>query len=281
MKLARYGEPGAERPGLIAPDGSLRDLAHVIADVSGEVLGEAGLDGLRRLDPEELPPVEGNPRTAPPVGAVGKFIGVGLNYADHAAETGAAIPAEPVLFTKANSCIGGAYDDVRFPAGAEKGDWEVELALVIGRRATDVGESRALDHVCGYCVCNDVSERAFQMEGTGQWLKGKSHDSWGPLGPWLVTRDEIPDPQNLELWLDLNGERRQTGHTSTMVFAVPELVAFISRFMTLLPGDVITTGAPPGVGMGQKPPRYLRAGDEMRLGVEELGEQRQRVVIGA
>ncbi len=281
MKLVRYGEMGAEKPGLIGPNGSLRDLSDVIDDVAGDQLGDAALDKLRGLDAQDLPPVAGTPRFGAPVGRVGKFIGVGLNYADHAAETGAAIPEEPVLFTKATSCISGPNDDVRFPRRAEKGDWEVELALVIGRKAKNIKESQSLDHIAGYCICNDISERAFQLEGTGQWLKGKSHDSWGPLGPWLVTRDEIADPQALELWLDLNGERAQTGATATMVFPVAELVSFISRFMTLLPGDVITTGTPPGVGMARDPQRFLRQGDEMRLGVTGLGEQLHNVVIEA
>ena len=280
MKLIRYGKTGAERPGLLGPQGELRDLSKAIADIDGTALDDAALDRLRGLDTAALPPVEGSPRLAPPVAGIGKFIGVGLNYTDHAAETGAAVPAEPVLFSKAVTCVSGANDDVRFPANAQKGDWEVELAAVIGSKATNIKESQSLDHVCGYCVCNDISERAFQMEGTGDWQKGKSRDTWGPLGPWLVTRDEIADPQALDLWLDLNGERRQTGNTSTMVFSVAELVSFISRFMTLMPGDVITTGTPPGVGMGQTPPRFLRDGDEMHLSVEGLGEQRQRVVIG-
>jgi len=281
MKLIRFGDKGAERPGLIGPGGELRDLSRVIDDVAGEQLGDGQLDTLRNLDPDDLPKVPGTPRLGAPVGRVGKFIGVGLNYADHAAETGAAVPKEPVLFTKATSCIAGANDDVSFPAGAVKGDWEVELAVVIGREAKNIKEYQSLECIAGYCVCNDISERAFQFEGTGQWLKGKSHDSWGPLGPWLVTRDEIADPQALDLWLDLNGERAQTGSTSTMVFPVAELISFISRFMTLLPGDVITTGTPPGVGMGRKPQRFLQNGDEMRLGVAELGEQHQRVVIEA
>jgi 2-keto-4-pentenoate hydratase/2-oxohepta-3-ene-1,7-dioic acid hydratase in catechol pathway len=281
MKLVRYGEMGAEKPGLIGPNGGLHDLSNAIDDVAGDQLGDAALDRLRGLDVADLPPVAGSPRFGAPVGRVGKFIGVGLNYADHAAETGAAIPEEPVLFTKATSCIGGPNDDVRFPRRAKKGDWEVELALVIGKETRNIKESQSLDHIAGYCICNDISERAFQLEGTGQWLKGKSHDSWGPLGPWLVTRDEIADPQALELWLDLNGERAQTGATATMVFPVVELVSFISRFMTLLPGDVITTGTPPGVGMARDPQRFLQQGDEMRLGVMGLGEQLQNVVIEA
>ncbi len=279
MKLVRFGETGRERPGLIGAGGELRDLSHVVDDFAGEALSDEGLERLRALNHRDLPKIIGAPRLGPPVAQAPKFIGVGLNYSDHAEELGAAIPDEPVLFTKATSCIAGAYDDVRFPPHAEKGDWEVELAVIIGRRAKNINENQSFDHVAGYCVCNDVSERAFQNEGTGQWLKGKSHDSWGPLGPWLVTRDEIPNPQVLDLWLDVNGERRQSGNTATMVFPVATLISYISRFMTLLPGDVITTGTPPGVGLGQNPPVFLRNGDEMRLGVDGLGEQRQRVII--
>jgi 2-keto-4-pentenoate hydratase/2-oxohepta-3-ene-1,7-dioic acid hydratase in catechol pathway len=278
MRLLRYGPPGAERPALLDAAGRIRDLSAHVPDIAGAALSDAGLARLAALDPDSLPLVEGNPRLGPPVGGVGKIIGVGLNYADHAREAGLPIPTEPVLFTKAVSCLCGPDDSVIIPKGAAKVDWEVELAVVIGTTTRMVEERNALAHVAGYAVMNDVSERAFQLEGTGQWLKGKSFDSFGPLGPWLVTRDEIPDPQNLELWLEVNGERRQHGNTATMIFGVATLVAYISRFMTLTPGDVITTGTPPGVGLGRKPPLYLAAGDVMRLGVAGLGEQRQRVV---
>lgn len=278
MKLVRYGALGREKPGIIGASGEIRDLSGVVPDIVGDVLSDSGLDALRAAEIASLPVVEGAPRLGAPIGHVAKFIGVGLNYADHAAETNSRIPREPVLFTKATSCISGPNDDIVLPPGSEKGDWEVELAVVIGRRAKNIAEAEAIEHVAGYCTCNDVSERFFQVEGTGQWLKGKSADTFGPLGPWLVTRDEIPDPQALELGLDLNGEQAQRSSTSNMVYSVPYLVAFISKFMTLLPGDVIATGTPPGVGMGRKPPRFLKAGDELRLWVEGLGEQRQRVV---
>lgn len=279
MRLLRFGEMGAERPGMLGPEGEIRDLSSVVEDHGGEFLSDAWLDRLRALDAETLPLVPSGSRIGAPVGSVSKFLGVGLNYADHAKEGGVPIPEEPILFTKATSCIAGPNDDVMLPKSAKKGDWEVELAFVIGKRAQGVSEAAALDHVAGYCVCNDVSERAMQFEGTGQWLKGKSFDSWGPIGPWLVTRDEVPDPQQLELWLDLNGERQQSGKTANMIFPVATLLSFISRYMTLVPGDVVTTGTPHGVGMGRKPPRFLREGDELRLGVEGLGEQRQRVVV--
>ncbi|MDX2265268.1 MAG: fumarylacetoacetate hydrolase family protein [Hyphomicrobiales bacterium] len=281
MKLIRFGEAGAERPGMIGPDGEIRDLSGVIGDIAGDTLTSAGLDALRRIDPAALPTVPGSPRLGAPVGQVRKFIGVGLNYSDHAAEIGQPLPREPVLFTKAVSCICGPNDDVILPPGSEKLDYEVELAIVIGDTARRVSEGDAMRHVAGYCLCNDVSERAYQIEGTGQWLKGKSCDTFGPLGPWLVTADEIPDPHALSMFLDVNGERRQTGSTATMVFGVAHLVSFISLFMTLEPGDVITTGTPPGVALGMKPPVYLKAGDVMRLGVESLGEQRQTVVMAA
>lgn len=278
MKLIRYGEPGKERPGMLGPNGELRDLSGKIDDIAGTVLSKEGLDRLRALDPAVLPIVHGDPRLGPPVAGVRKFIGVGLNYADHAAETGQPIPAEPVLFTKAVSSICGPNDDVILPPGAEKGDWEVELAVVIGEPARRVSETQAMQHVAGYMICNDVSERAYQLEGTGQWLKGKSADTFGPLGPWLVTTDEIADPQALPMFLEVNGEPMQKGSTATMIFGVASLVSYISRFMTLEPGDIITTGTPPGVGLGQKPPRYLRPGDVMRLWIEGLGEQCQKVV---
>lgn len=278
MKLLRFGEPGAEKPGLLGPQGEIRDLSGEIGDIAGPVLSEAGLAKLGRLDISALPVIEGDVRLGSPVGSVPKFIGVGLNYADHAAEAGMPLPKEPILFSKATSCICGPNDGVVLPPGANKADWEVELAIVIGSEARTVSEDQALDFVAGYCICNDISERAYQLEGTGQWLKGKSADTFGPLGPWLVTKDEAPDPHKLAMFLDLNGERMQTGSTATMVFGVQALVSYISRFMTLKPGDIITTGTPPGVGMGCKPPRFLRPGDEMRLGVQGLGEQRQRVL---
>jgi 2-keto-4-pentenoate hydratase/2-oxohepta-3-ene-1,7-dioic acid hydratase in catechol pathway len=278
MKLLRFGAPGQEKPGLLDADGRVRDLSGVVADVAGETLLPASLASLRSLDVRQLPPVEGEPRLGPCVGRVGKFICIGLNYADHAAESGAAVPKEPVVFMKATSSIVGPNDDVWVPRGSEKTDWEVELGVVIGSPTKYVGEADALSHVAGYCVVNDLSERAFQLEGTGQWVKGKSADTFGPIGPWLVTADEVPDPQHLDMWLEVNGHRYQNGSTSTMVFGVAHLVSFLSRFMSLQPGDVITTGTPPGVGMGQKPPRYLRAGDRMSLGIRGLGTQTQRVV---
>ena len=279
MRLLRFGEMGAERPGMLDPEGEIRDLSGIIEDHAEEFLGDAWLDRLRALDPKALPLADSGSRIGAPIGRVSKFIGVGLNYADHAKEEDMPIPHEPILFSKATTCIAGPNDDVVLPESAKKGDWEVELAFVIGAKAQGVSEASALDHVAGYCVCNDVSERAMQFEGSGQWLKGKSLDSWGPLGPWLVTRDEVPDPQRLELWLDLNGERQQSGNTANMIFPVATLVSFISRHMTLLPGDVVTTGTPHGVGMSRKPPRFLRAGDELRLGIEGLGEQGQRIVV--
>lgn len=278
MKLLRYGARGHEKPGMVDAEGGIRDLSGVIPDVAGHALLPASLDRLRALDPASLPLVSGSPRIGACVGAVGKFIGVGLNYADHAKESGAAVPREPILFTKAVSCINGPYDDVVIPRGSAKTDWEVELGIVIGSPAKYVSEADALGYVAGYCVVNDVSERAFQLEGTGQWLKGKSADTFGPIGPWLVTPDEAGPWNDLELWLEVNGHRYQHGSTKTMIFGVPTIVSFISTFMSLQPGDVIATGTPPGVGMGQKPPRFLRAGDVMRLGVAGLGEQQQRVV---
>jgi len=278
MKLLRYGARGQEKPGLVDGQGQIRDLSGVIRDVAGEALLPASLDRLRAIGVESLPLVTGTPRVGACVGAVGKFIGVGLNYADHAKESGAAVPKEPILFTKAVSCVNGPYDDVVLPRGSEKSDWEVELGIVIGSHTKYVSERDALAHVAGFCVVNDVSERAFQLEGTGQWLKGKGADTFGPIGPWLVTTDEVGDWSALDLWLDLNGQRMQSGSTKTMIFGVPTIVSFISRFMSLQPGDVIATGTPPGVGMGQKPQRFLRAGDVMRLGVAGLGEQQQRVV---
>jgi len=277
MKLLRYGPKGQERPGLLGPDGALRDLSEVVDDIAGDALSPASLLSLQLLDPEALPVVREPVRFGPCVGQVGKMICVGLNYADHAEESGMPVPPEPVLFAKATSAISGPFDDVILPRGASKTDWEVELAIVIGAEARYVAEANAMDHVAGYCIVNDVSERAFQIERAGQWLKGKSADSFAPMGPWLVTRDEIPDPGELDMWLDVDGIRRQAGSTRTMVFGVRHLVHYISQFMSLQPGDVIPTGTPPGVGMGRKPPVYLRPGQEMRLGIEGLGEQRQTV----
>ncbi|MGY8525449.1 fumarylacetoacetate hydrolase family protein [Paracidovorax citrulli] len=280
MKLLRYGPPGAERPGLLDADGQLRDLSALIGDIEPRLLAPEGLAALAALDSARLPIVEGQPRLGVPLTGIGKFIAVGLNYSDHAAEAGMPIPAEPILFSKAITCIGGANDDVVLPAGSVKSDWEVELGVVIGRRAKNVPDAQALEHVAGYCVVNDVSEREFQLERSGgQWDKGKGFDTFGPIGPWLVTVDEVPDPQALDMWLEVNGERVQSGNTSTMIFGVAQLVSYISRCMTLMPGDVIATGTPPGVGMGFRPQRFLKAGDTMRLGIAGLGEQRQSVVV--
>lgn len=279
MKLLRYGPRGAEKPGLLAPDGRIRDLSGVVDDIAGEVLTPAGLEKLRALDAGALPVVAGDPRIGACVGRVGKFVCIGLNYSDHAAETGAQVPAEPVVFGKWTSAICGPDDDVEIPRGSSKTDWEVELGVVIGRGGRYIDEADAIDHVAGYCVVNDVSERAFQLEGTGTWDKGKGCDTFGPIGPWLVTADEVADPHALRLWLEVDGHRYQDGNTRTMVFKVPQLVSYLSRHMSLQPGDVISTGTPPGVGLGQKPaPVYLRAGQAMRLGIDGLGEQRQRVV---
>lgn len=278
MKLLRYGPRGQEKPGLMDKDGNIFDLSAHVDDLCGAALCDATLAKLAALHTEDLPRVEGAPRLGPCVAGVGKFMAIGLNFSDHAKETGMAEPCEPVLFTKHTSCINGPDDDVVLPCGSTKTDWEVELGVVIGKTAKYVDEAQALDHVAGYCVINDVSERAFQLENTGHWVKGKSCDTFGPLGPWLVTRDEVADPQNLEMWLDVNGERRQTGNTRTMIFSVAHIISYLSGFFTLHPGDVIATGTPPGVGMGMKPQRFLKAGDEMHLGVEGLGEQRQRVV---
>ncbi len=277
MKLLRYGPPKKEKPGLLAADGTIRDLSHVIADLGGDALSPESLERLRHLDPSTLPAVSGSPRIGPCVGSVGKFICAGLNYSDHAAETGATVPKEPILFSKATSWINGPYDDIVIPRGSTKTDWEVELGIVIGSPTKYVTVEQALAHVAGFCVVNDVSERAFQLEGTGQWLKGKSADTFGPIGPWLVTVDEAGAWDDLDLWLEVDGTRYQNGSTRTMVFGVPFLVSFISRFMSLQPGDVIATGTPPGVGMGQKPQKFLQAGNEVRLSVKGLGEQRARV----
>ena len=278
MKLVRWGDAGGERPGLLDAQGALRDLSQVVDDVAGDALTSTGIAKLRTLDPERLPAIANHPRLGAPVGRVGKIICVGLNYADHAAESGQAVPEQPVIFMKATSAIIGAFDDVVIPPGSEKTDWEVELGVVIGDAARGVPREAALDHVAGYLIVNDVSERAFQFDHGGQWVKGKGCDTFGPLGPWLVTRDEIPDPQNVSMWLEVNGHRYQDGNTRTMIFDVATLVSHISRYMALLPGDVISTGTPPGVGLGQKPPVYLKAGDVMELGIEGLGVQRQRVV---
>ena len=278
MKLVRFGNAGTERPGMVDAAGKIRDLSGVVADIAREALSPQSLKKLITIDASRLPLVEGAPRIGPCVGAVGKLVCIGLNYSDHAAESGMKVPAEPVLFMKATSAICGPNDEVVIPRGAEKADWEVELGVVIGKEAKYVEEREALSYVAGYCVVNDLSERAFQLEGTGQWVKGKSADTFGPIGPWLVTRDEVPDPQNLRLWLEVDGKRYQDGTTKTMVFGVAHLVSYLSRFMSLQPGDIISTGTPPGVGFGQKPPVYLRPGNVMRLGIDGLGEQRQEVV---
>ena len=278
MKLLRYGNPGAELPGMLDSSGALRDLSGVVADIGKASLLPESLEKLRELNPGELPLVTGSPRLGPCVASVGKFICIGLNYSDHAAESGMAVPTEPVVFMKATSAICGPNDNVVIPRGSKKTDWEVELGVVIGREARYVDESDALSYVAGYCVINDVSERAFQLEGTGQWVKGKSADTFGPISPWLVTTDELPDPQKLRLWLEVDGHRYQDGSTSTMVFGVAVLVSYLSRFMSLQPGDIISTGTPPGVGLGQKPPVYLREGNIIKLSVEGLGEQQQLVV---
>jgi len=278
LKLLRYGPPGAEKPGLLDDAGTISDLSGEVADIAGAVLEPEGLARLAALDPASLPAVDGDPRLGACVGAVGKMICVGLNYADHAAESGNAVPPEPVLFAKATSAICGPNDPVRIPRGSEKTDWEAELGVVIGREARYVDEADALSHVAGYCVINDYSERAFQNERAGQWTKGKSADTFGPIGPWLVTADEVPDPQDLAMWLEVDGHRYQDGSTRTMVYGVAHLVHYISQFMSLQPGDVISTGTPPGVGMGQKPQVFLREGQIVRLGIQGLGEQSQTAI---
>ena len=278
MKLVRYGADGQEKPGMIDADGTLRDLSAHVADITGATLGDDNIAKLRALDPATLPAVEGNPRMGACVGDIGKFMCIGLNYADHAAETGADIPEHPILFMKANSAITGPNDDVVMPRGSTKTDWEVELGVVIGKAAKYVSEEEALDCVAGYCLCNDVIERHFQTSLTGQWTKGKSCDTFGPTGPWLVTRDEVEDPQKLDMWLDVNGKRMQTGNTKTMIFTVAQVISHLSLLFTLHPGDVISTGTPPGVGMGIKPePVYLKDGDVMELSIQGLGVQRQNV----
>ncbi|MGO8118877.1 fumarylacetoacetate hydrolase family protein [Rhizobium leguminosarum] len=277
MKLMRVGEAGSEKPALLDADGKIRDLSGHVADIGGEAIGSAGLAKIAAIDPTSLPEIAPG-RIGACVAGTGKFICIGLNYSDHAAETGATVPPEPIIFMKATSAIVGPNDNVIIPRGSEKTDWEVELGVVIGKTAKYVTEAEALDYVAGYCVSNDVSERAFQTERSGQWTKGKSCDTFGPIGPWLVTKDEIPEPQNLGMWLTVNGQKMQNGSSKTMVYGVPFLVSYLSQFMSLHPGDVISTGTPPGVGMGLKPPRYLKAGDVVELGIEGLGTQKQTFV---
>ena len=278
MKLVRYGEKGAEKPGLIDKSGQLRDLSAHVKDLTGEAYSPESLKKLAALDAASLPAVSGKPRFGAPVTGISKFIAIGLNYTDHAKETGAAIPTEPIIFMKASTSLCGPNDAVEKPRGSTKLDWEVEIAAIIGTRAKYVSEADALNYVAGYCVCNDVSERNFQAERLGQWTKGKSHDTFGPVGPWLATKDEIPDVQNLSMWLDVNGQRRQTGNTKTMIFSMAHCISYLSQFMTLLPGDIVTTGTPPGVGLGMKPPTFLNVGDVVSLGIEGLGEQRQEII---
>ncbi|MFZ9296960.1 MAG: fumarylacetoacetate hydrolase family protein [Hylemonella sp.] len=278
MKLVRYGNPGKEKPGVMDAQGKLRDLSSVVADIGADQLSDAALAKLARLKTDKLPLVRGKPRMGCPVANIGKFIAIGLNYADHAAESGLPIPKEPVVFVKTINCIQGPDDNIMLPKGSVKTDWEVELGVVIGKRARYVSQKEALSHVAGYCTINDVSEREFQIERSSQWDKGKGCDTFGPIGPWMVTRDEITNPQKLAMWLDVNGVRMQTGNTKTMIFSVAKIVSHVSEFMTLMPGDVITTGTPPGVGLGFKPPKFLKKGDVVTLGIEGLGEQRQRVV---
>ena len=278
MKLVRYGNPGKEKPGLIDAEGCLRDLSQHIQDIGPAQLSDAALAKLRKIKTASLPLVKGSPRMGCPVTGTPKFIAIGLNYADHAVEAGLPIPKEPIVFMKATSCIQGPNDPVMLPKGSVKTDWEVELGVVMGTRARYVTQKDALNHVAGYCTINDISEREFQIERGGTWDKGKGCDTFGPVGPYLVTRDEVPNPQKLSMWLDLNGKRMQTGSTRTMIFSVAKIISYVSQFMTLEPGDIITTGTPPGVGMGMKPPLYLKKGDKMSLGIEGLGEQHQLVV---
>ncbi len=281
MKLVRYGSVGSEKPGVLDSAGRIRDLSAHVTDIGGKAISPAGLARITKLTLDDLPLVEGNPRLGPCVAGTGKFICIGLNYADHAAESGMAVPPEPVIFMKATSAIVGPNDDVEIPRNSVKSDWEVELGVIIGSKAKYVTEENAMDHVAGFCVINDLSEREFQIEHSGQWTKGKSADTFGPTGPWLVTKDEIADPQNLKMWLEVNGKRYQNGSTATMVYGVKFLVAYLSKFMSLHPGDIISTGTPPGVGMGQKPPHYLKAGDVMELSIEGLGTQRQVTIAAA
>lgn len=278
MKLLRYGAKGKEKPGLLDSEGRLRDLSAVIPDITGETISPKGLARLKKIKPESLPLVRGKPRIGACIANPHKFIAIGLNYSDHAAESGLQVPKEPVVFTKQVSCLSGPFDDVTIPPRSKKSDWEVELGVIIGTKAKNIKKADALKYVAGYCTINDLSEREFQAERSGQWTKGKSYDTFGPVGPWLVTADEVKDPQKLHMWLDLNGKRVQNGSTSTMVFGVAHIVAYLSEFFTLMPGDIITTGTPPGVGMGMKPQRFLKPGDVMRLGIEGLGEQGQKVV---
>jgi 2-keto-4-pentenoate hydratase/2-oxohepta-3-ene-1,7-dioic acid hydratase in catechol pathway len=278
MKLLRYGPVGAEKPGLIDDNGTIRDLSGVIADLDPLTISQETFDKIAAIDPATLPEVSGDVRIGACVGRPGKFICIGLNYSDHAAETGMAVPPEPVIFFKATSAVCGPYDNVEIPRGSEKSDWEVELGVIIGKEAKYVDEANAMDHVAGYCVVNDLSERAFQIERSGQWVKGKSADTFGPVGPYLVTRDEVKDPQNLPMWLTVNGHKYQNGSTQTMVYGVQFLIHYLSQFMSLQPGDIISTGTPPGVGMGQNPQVYLKAGDVMELGIEGLGSQKQTTV---
>ncbi|MGJ8583974.1 MAG: fumarylacetoacetate hydrolase family protein [Marinosulfonomonas sp.] len=278
MKLLRFGPNGAEKPGILDDDGVIRDLSSIVGDLSGETLSDAGLAAIRDADLAALPVVDPSTRLGPPIAGTGKFICIGLNYADHAAESGLDVPSEPVIFMKATSAICGPNDPIIIPRGSEKTDWEVELAVVIGTRAKYVSQEDALNYVAGYCVTNDVSERAFQIERQGQWTKGKSCDNYGQIGPWLVTRDDVADPQDLSMWLKVNGDTMQDGSTTTMVYGVAHVVSYLSQFMSLMPGDVISTGTPPGVGLGQKPPKYLRAGDVVELGIEGLGSQSQDVI---
>lgn len=278
MKLLRYGPKGKEKPGLVDKEGRIRDLSAVVPDITGAVISSAGIARLRKIKPESLPLVRGKPRIGACIANPQKFIAIGLNYSDHAAESGLQVPKEPVVFTKQVSCLSGPNDDVTIPPKSKKSDWEVELGVIIGTRAKNIRKADALKHVAGYCTINDLSEREFQTERSGQWTKGKSYDTFGPVGPWLVTADEVKDPQKLHMWLEVNGKRVQDGSTSTMVFGVAHIVAYLSEFFTLMPGDIITTGTPPGVGMGMKPQRFLKPGDTMRLGIAGLGEQSQKVV---
>lgn len=278
MKLLRYGAKGKEKPGVLDKDGRIRDLSAVITDINGDTVSPKSLARLSKIKPESLPLVKGTPRIGACIANSQKFIAIGLNYSDHAAESNLPVPPEPVVFTKQVSCISGPNDDVTIPPKSKKSDWEVELGVIIGTRAKNIKKKDALAHVAGYCTINDLSEREFQAERAGQWTKGKSYDTFGPIGPWLVTRDEVKDPQKLKLWLELNGKRVQDGTTATMVFGVAHIVAYLSQFFTLMPGDIITTGTPPGVGMGMKPQRFLKPGDVMRIGIEGLGVQQQTVV---
>ena len=278
MKLVRFGDIGREKPGLLDKDGQVRDLSAHVADLAGDVLSPQGLQHLAALNAADLPLAPAGARLGAPVSGSSKFIAIGLNYADHAAEAGMPLPSEPIIFLKANTSMCGPNDPVEKPRGSTKLDWEVELGFVIGTKAKYVTEAAALDHVVGYCLANDISERNFQLERQGTWTKGKSHDTFGPVGPWLVTKDEIADPHKLAMWLDVNGERQQNGSTATMIFKLPKIISYVSQFMTLLPGDVVVTGTPPGVGSGKKPPRFLNAGDVVTLGIDGLGAQRQQIV---